>query len=215
VRWPPGVAVVIGSGSSFVQVIRKGGAIHVIERIGSLARCAMSSVGRPGFVDPETECSLVDLKRNVFIVTQSPLPHVHVPLGIFMELLFFGGVVGTAADVFRKPVAVSTVIQRVNAIHVITRFVDIFLRDESSRLGNFFIRVEIVFHNATQVMVAILANGANASIVVFAVAYGESIRPPLDAKLHQLKRHLQTFVGIHGMSCNQIEGSCVGHFVFR
>jgi hypothetical protein len=29
-----------------------------------------------------------------------------------------------------------------------------------------------------------------------------------------LKSNLQTFVRIHGMSCYQIEGSCVGHFGF-
>lgn len=174
----------------------------------------MSSVRCPGFVDPKTECPLVDLKRNVFFVTQSPLPHVHVRFKILLKLFFFGGMIGSAADVFRKPVAIPTVIQCVNVVHVVTRFVDIFFIDESRRLGNFFVRVEIVFHNAAQVMVTILANGAHTSNVVYAVADGESIRPPLDAELHQLKSNLQTFVRIHGMSCYQIEGSCVGHFGF-
>ncbi len=48
-RWPPGVAVVIGLGPASVQVIRIGGAIHVIERIGSLSGWAISPVGCPGF----------------------------------------------------------------------------------------------------------------------------------------------------------------------
>ena len=201
-RWPPGVIVFSGPGSTLVQVMRIGGAIHVIVRIDSLARSAVSPVRCPGFVDPKAQCSLVYLKRNVLIIAQSPFPLVPVPLGIFIELLFFGGMIGSAANVFREPVAISAVIKCVNPVHVITRLVDIIFSDESRRLGNFFVRVQVIFHNAAQVMVAILANGAHAFVIVFAIPEGESIRPPLDAELHQFKRNLKTFVGIHRIACN-------------
>ena len=103
-----------------------------------------------------------------------------------MELFLSGGMIGTTANVFRKPVATSTVNERVNSVHVITRFVDVIRFDPPGRLGNFLVGIQVVFHNATQVMIAILTHGTHSFIIMSAVSEGESIRPPLEAELHQL-----------------------------